>query len=84
MEKYEVLERGALGKPAMSNPKQLDFTNSFFNELKTFNVEEQVEILNSLYRKLENVYQDEIDVNLKKAEDYKNRLSILKKIEPKN
>ena len=84
MEHYAELERSTLTEAVKSMPKHLDFTNSVFNELKTFNVEEQVEILNSLYRRLEDVYQCEIEVNFKKAEDYKQRLSILKKIEPKN
>ena len=84
MEHYAELEKSTLNKVAKEMPKHLDFTNQVFKELKSFNVEQQVEILNSLYRRLEDIYQSEIEVNLKTAEDYKQRLSVLKKIEPKN
>ena len=68
---------------AKEMPRHLDFTNNVFNELKGFDVEQQVEILHCLYKRLEDVYQCEIEVNLKTAEDFKQRLQILKKIEPK-
>ena len=84
MEHYAELERSTSNEAAKEMPRHLDFTNQVFKELKSFNVEEQVEILNSLYRRLEDVYQNEIEFNLKTAEDYKQRLSVLKKIEPKN
>lgn len=68
---------------AKEMPRHLDFTNNVYQELENFNVEHQVEILNSLYRRLEDKYQTEIEVNLKTAEDFKHRLNVLKKIEPK-
>ena len=75
---YEKLE-----EVAKEMPKHLDFTNSVFSELRKFNVEQQVEILHSLYRRLEESYMAEIEVNLKAAEDFKQQLNTLKKIEPK-
>ena len=79
MKHYAELERSTLNGAIEEMPRHLDFTNQVFKELKSFNVEEQVEILNSLYRRLEDIYQSEIEFNLKTAEDYKQRLSILKK-----
>lgn len=84
MEHYAEQKRSILSEVDKEMPRHLDFTNQVFKELKSFIVEDQVEILNSLYRRLEDVYQSEIDVNLKTAEDYKQRLSVLKKVEPKN
>ena len=84
MEHYRELEKTTLNEVCKDNPRHLDFINQVFKELEAFNVEEQVEILNSLYMMLEGVYQHGIEVNLKTAEDFKQKLSILRKVEPKN
>ena len=63
-------------------PRFKDFTNSVYKELETFDVEEQAEILSSLYRMLKDKYQCTIEESLKKAESFKSMLEVIMRLEP--
>ena len=70
---------------AKEMPKYLDFTNQVYNELQgQFDIEQQVEILHSLYCRLKEKYSCELEHNLKCADDLKRKLEILNKLEPKH
>ena len=63
-------------------PKHLDFSNQVFSELKNFDVEQQVEILISLYGMLEDIYLQEVEKHEKEREGCKQKLEILRRINP--
>lgn len=65
------------------NPSRVkDFTDSVYKELETFDVEEQTEILNSLYRMLKDKYEKAIAKSTREAEKSKSMLEIIMRLEP--
>jgi len=71
-------------EPKKEQSKHAEFLDRVFVELQNFNVEQQVEILHSLYTRLKSVYEMETEDSLKTVELYKEKLTYLKQIEPKD
>ena len=81
---FSGVERHTSNEVAEKIPRHKDFTDSVFGKLRSFTVEEQVEILHKLYTRLEEFYQLEMQTHIKHAEELMQRLEVLKKLEPKN
>lgn len=63
-------------------PRFKDFTNNVYKELETFDVEEQAEILSSLYRMLKDKYEKAIAKSTREAEISKSMLEVIMRLEP--
>ena len=64
-------------------PRFKDFLNNVYKELETFDVEEQAEILSSLYILLKDKYEKAIAKSTREAEMSKSKLEIIMRLEPK-
>ena len=67
---------------AKNEPRFKDFTNNVYKELETFDVEEQSEILSSLYSMLKDKYELAIAEGTRKAEISKSMLEVIMRLEP--
>ena len=67
---------------AKNEPRFKDFTNNVYKELETFDVEEQSEILSSLYSMLKDKYEHAILESTRKAEMFKSMLEVIMRLEP--
>ncbi len=67
---------------AKDEPQFKVFTNNVYKELETFDVEEQAEILSSLYSMLKDKYEKAIAKSTREAEISKSMLEIITRLEP--
>lgn len=72
--------------PFANEPAEQDHeskANEVYENIKDFEVNKQVEVINKVYKTIKEAYTKEVEESQKRAEDYKQRLKVLEKIQIK-